>query len=306
MQRVFLAASSCPSHMLSSRARLAVAILAVVGIALAAVAFLSLPGTQQSGQPSGSAVTAVVTASGGNVTFTQGPGTAVSSPSCAGSTETYGNLTWSVSPCVSYGFPSAPLKNATLDSQQVLAFIKGAYEYHLVYFAFSKAYANVMYAILNVTGSQVVTGNWTTGYQVSYVGDKLLNVTVIQVIPSHYQVTHLSSYSLPDRNSTVTYTPQQRDAIQVALSDPKSKSLMVAAPYYVEFVGSSGNGTLVGTYFIQLYQVDGTGVVGAFVNPSTDSVVSTYSEQRISGECWPGGIVITDPWDATGYSGCSG
>jgi hypothetical protein len=38
----------------------------------------------------------------------------------------------------------------------------------------------------------------------------------------------------------------------------------------------------------------------------TSSVVSSYTEQRVSGECWPDGIVITDPWGATGFNGCTG
>jgi hypothetical protein len=91
-------------------------------------------------------------------------------------------------------------------------------------------------------------------------------------------------------DESVAYTPQQVHAIEVALSDPTVKTLIVEPPYYVEFVGSSGNATVTDSYFIQLYQVDGTGVVGAFVNPGLDSVVSSYAEQRVSGECWPDGM----------------
>jgi len=290
--------------MTTGRTRFAIAAFGILGILLVGVAFALLPGMQQTGTRGGSAETAVVTSPGGSTTFTQGPGTVVSSPACSGSTESYGNLTWSVSPCVSYGFPSAFLKNATLDSRQVLPFIKGAYEYHLVFFAFSRTNANVMYAVLNVTGSQVVTGNYTAGYQVSYVGDKLLNVTVLRVVPKHAEVTHISAYALPDRNALVAYTPQQKQAIQVALADSKVKSLMANSTYYVEFVGSSGNGTASYSYLVQLYQVDGTGLVGAFVNPTLDSVVSSYVQQRVSGECWPNGIAITDPWGKTGLGGC--
>ncbi len=292
--------------MRSPTRRTAVAALGVLAVALAAGAVAFLPGQQQqTGARTGSALTAVVTSSGGNTTFTQGPGTAISAPACAGSTETYGNITWTVSRCVSYGFPSALLKNATLDSREVLPFIRTAYEYHLVYFAFSRTNANLMYAVLNVTGSQVVTGNYTTGYQVSYVGDKLLNVTVLQVVPSHFKVAHVSAYALPDRSGSVAYTVQEQQAISVALSDPKVRSLMVEPPYYVEFVGSSGNATVTNSYFIQLYQVDGTGIVGAFVSTSLQTVVKAYTQERLSAECWPDGIVITDPWAAADFKGCT-
>ncbi len=284
--------------------RIAFAALAVLGVALAAVVFI-MPGVQQSGAQGSSAVTAVVTSSGGNATYTQGPGMAVSSPACSGSTEAYGNMSWTVSPCVTYGFPSATVKNATLDSSQVLPFIKSAYEYHLVYFAYSRTYANVMYAVLNVTGSQAVAGNWTSGYVVSYIGDRLVNVTVLQVIPSHFEVSHVSSYPLPDRSVTVAYTPQQAEAIQVALSDTKVKSLMVAPPYYAELVGSSGNGTVGSSYLVQLYQVNGTGVIGVFVDSSLNATISSYTQQRFSGVCYANGIVIADPWYARGYIACT-
>ena len=287
-----------------TKPRIAMVSLVVLAVALASVAYTSIPGQHQASAQAVSEITAVVIDSGVNSTVTQTAGVAVAYSSCSGSTDAYGNMTLTVSPCVSYGFPSAHLKNATLDSRAVLAFIKTAYEYHIVYFGHSKANSNVMYAVLNVTGSQVVTGNWTSGYSVSYVGDKLLNVTVLQVVASHYEVTHVSAYALPDRNESVAYTPVQVQAIQAALSNSEVKSLMADPPYYVEFVGTSGNATSAGTYYVQLYQVDGTGIVGAFVDPSLSTVVGSYAEQRVSAECWPDGLVITDPWDAPGFSGC--
>ena len=279
-----------------------IAALSVLSVLLVAGAVVFLPGGQHSVQSS--SITAVVTSSGTTATYTQGHGTIVYSPACNGSTETYGNISYSVSPCVSYGFSSAVVRNATLDTRQVLPFIKTAYEYHLVYFTHSKANWNVMYAVLNVTGSQVVTGNYSAGYQVSYVGDKLLNVTILRVTPQHIYVIHVSAFDLPDRVSSVSYTPLQVRAASLALSDPKVKSLIDGQPYYVEFIATSGNATTAASYVVQLYQVDGPGIVGAFVNVSLNSVVSSFSQLRGSGECWPGGIVITDPWGETGF-GCT-
>lgn len=262
------------------------------------------PGALHGGARNGSATTAVATSSGVNATYPEGQGAGVSSSSCSGSTKTYGNMTLSVSPCVAYGFPSAFVRNATLDTRQVLPFIKTAYEYHLVYFAHSPANQDVMYAVLNVTGSQVVNGNYTSGYQVSYLGNKLLNVTFLQVTFQHFEVVHVSAYPLPDRNESMAYTPQQVLAIHLALSDTNVTSLMVDSPYFVEFAGSSGNATTTAKYVVQLYQVDGTKVVGAFVNPARGSVTSYFSQERGSGECWPGGVVVTDPWGETGF-GCT-
>lgn len=273
-------------------------ILLLAGVAGAVVLLPGLHGAQSS------SVTAVVTRSGTTATYTQGHGTIVSSPACSGTSNTYGNITFSVSPCVAYSFPSAFVRNATLDTPQVLPYIKTAYEYHLVYFAHSQANWDVMYAVLNVTGSQVVTGNYTTGYQVSYVGNRLLNVTFLRVAFQHFDVTHVSAYTLPDRNESMAYTPQQVQAIGVALSDANVTSLTAGSPYYVEFVGSSGNATSATNYVVQLYQVNGTKIVGAFVNLSLDSVVNSFTQLRGSGVCWPGGIVITDPWGETGF-GCT-
>jgi hypothetical protein len=276
----------------------------ILGVLLVIGAVTFPPGALQTSGRDGHAATPVVTGSGVNATYPEGHGAGVYSSSCTGSTETHGNMTLSVSPCVAYGFPSAFVRNATLDTRQVLPLIKTAYEYHLVYFAHSPANQDVMYAVLNVTGSQVVNGNYTSGYRVSYLGNKLLNVTFLQVTFQHFDVMHVSAYALPDRNESVVYTPQQVRAIHLALSDANVTSLMVDSPYFVEFAGSSGNATATANYVVQLYQVDGTKIVGAFVNPGLDSVVSSFSQQRGSGECWPGGVVVTDPWGETGF-GCT-
>lgn len=224
-------------------------------------------------------------------------------PACAGSPETFGNMTLEPSPCSSYGFYGPVVENATLSSKKVLPLIETAYDYHVVYFANSTTDSGVYYAVLNVTEAQHVRGNWTIGYSISYVGNELLNVTVLHVVGAVYEVAHVSAYPLPSRNSTLAYTPQEGQAIQTALANSTVTSLMGGKPYYVELVaptpGASGQ-----TFIVQLYQVDGTGVVGAFVNTGLGQVTGSFTEHRISGSCWPDGIVITDPWDATGYSGC--
>lgn len=280
--------------------------IAVLGVLIAALMVGSIAVIPEihGGSGSSSSVTAVVTSSLTTVTYTQGHGTIVYSPACNGTAETFGNITFSVSPCVAYGFPSPFVRNATLDTRQVLPYIKAAYEYHLVYFAHSAANSNVMYAVLNVTGSQAVSGNYSAGYQVSYLGNKLLNVTFLKVAFHDFEVMHVSAYALPDRNASLSYSPQQAQAVSLALSDSNVTSLMAGQPYYARFVGSTGNATAAGVYLVQLYQEDGTGIVGAFVNLGLDSVVSTFYQQRGSGECFPGGIVVTDPWGETGF-GCT-
>ncbi|HUI01082.1 MAG TPA: hypothetical protein VLU99_09045 [Nitrososphaerales archaeon] len=225
--------------------------------------------------------------------------------SCGSASETYGNMTIPTDPCVSYGFSSATLKNATLASRQIQRYIKQAYEYHLVYFGSSRWNGRVTYAVLNVTGTQVVNGNWTAGYTVSYVGNYLVNATVLQTTSAKYQVTHVSSYALPDRNTTLAYSPDEFGAIQTAATNPIVESLMAHQPYYLQYVGPNGSGTSDDSRFVQFYQVNGTGTVGAYVSTSESVVIDSFFNLRISGECWPDGLVITDPWNAAGYSGCN-
>jgi hypothetical protein len=226
------------------------------------------------------------------------------SPSCPSTRESVGNLTWTVSPCVAYGFPSPCVKNATLDSRQVLPFIKGAYEYHLVYFARSQTDHDVTYAVLNITGKQVVTGDWSSGYRVSYAGNLVLNVTVLHVASSTFWVVHVSAYALPERATSLTYAPRQVSAIEVALSDAKVRSLLSNSSYYVEFVGTPSGSTGAGNYVVQLYQVNGTRVVGAVVDPTLSFVSNSYTNERITAECQANGLVITDPWNAADFKGC--
>jgi hypothetical protein len=208
-------------------------------------------------------------------------------------------MTLNENSCTSYSFPSDSLEKATLGSTQVQAFIKSAYEYHLVYFGRQIGGPNVTHTVLNVTGTQVVTGNWTTGYRVSYLANALLNVTVQHPVPSTYDVTHLSVYPLPDRNESIAFTTQQMRAIQMAISDPKVKALMVRPPYFVQSAKLFSNGTINNAYFVQLYQVGGTGFVGAFVNQSFTAVVASYGGNRVSSQCLADGTVITDPWNAS-------
>jgi hypothetical protein len=121
-----------------------------------------LPGIHGT-SPGSSSTPEVVTRTGATTTYAQGHETITYSLACSGTSETFGNMILSLRPCVAYGFPSAFVRNATLDTRQVLPFIKTAYECHLVYFAHGVATSDVMYVVLNVTGSQVVNGNCRQG-----------------------------------------------------------------------------------------------------------------------------------------------
>ena len=227
-------------------------------------------------------------------------------------TETFGNLTYSYNPCARFppDFDSAWRSQAydALDSPAVQASINGAYEYHLVYFN-----QNTRDSIINVTGAQVITGNWTTGYQISYVRNVLLNVSVDQV-GSSYEVTHISVYQLPDRQTFLGFSVQQKEVIAAAASDSKTESLMAGEPYYVVWVspfegndvfvwaqcpGYNGNSTVViNSYDVQFNQMNGYRNVQVYVDQGFNVVARTSSDQPRSIEGAGNGLLITDPWIA--------
>lgn len=227
-----------------------------------------------------------------------------SDSSCTSTGVTFGNMTLEEGPCVSYGFPSGQVAYATLESSPAHDYIRTAYGYQLLYFGTSVTDSSVTYAVLNVTGSQEVTGNWTAGYEVSYTGNRLLNVTLLQVASSTYDVLHFSNYPLPDRNQSIAFSAQEAQAIEVALSDPHVESYMSGSQYYAEYSSAFENSTATG-YYVQFYQVDGPGTVGAFVSAGLTAVTSSHFQLRVSGECWPDGYFIADPWNAVSSSVCT-
>jgi hypothetical protein len=293
----------------SGKVGIALAASVMVAIALAVVISFRQEATQIP-------MTDTATSSAGN------PGAQANSTSssetfeeCSDTTVTFANMTWEENPCAPPILPSAQLENATLDSPQVQAFIKDAYEYHRVYYRTGIGTEGQTDEILNVTGRQVVTGNWTNAYLMSYVGNHLLNVTVAPTTESMYDVTHISVYNLPDRNYSVTFTALQRQVINGALSNSTVKSLMVGGPYYVRYVSPLENNTITGppkssgnstvaipdSYFVQFNLVNGTANVSAYLDKNFTTVTSTFSDEPFSTECFGNGLIISDPWWS--YSG---
>jgi hypothetical protein len=184
--------------------------------------------------------------------------------------------------CNTYSFPGVAY-NSTLGSPQVQPLIRNAYLTELLYYKYNESSPIHQCAILNITGSQVVSGNWTGGYHVSYLNNKLLNITIEfgeYMQPPRYVVTHVSVYGLSDRKYLVSFTPQQKQVIQVALADSTVRSLMADHTYYVGTVYPYRGGPLNGTQAVQLFEVNGA--IGINVNVSSDlsSVVAASAGTR--------------------------
>ena len=159
--------------------------------------------------------------------------------------------------------------------------------------------------LLNVTGSQSVIGNWSTGYTVSYTGIRALNATVEFIAPSTYDIIAVGVTNLPNQTQSIAFSPQQKQVIQVALSNSTVGELMGQSSYYVDSVMEFplANGTYAGDYFLQLYQLNGTKNIGVFVNGASTAVVDAYTDTRITTICYGSSVpdtCFTSPWDATG------
>jgi len=207
-----------------------------------------------------------------------------------------------MSPTTSADVDYGRIANVTMYSPAVQAYVKTAYSYSIGV-SIDPGNSNVASVILNVTGGQTVAGNWTTGYAVSYSGNRLLNVTVQLTPPSTYQVTNIGVTTLADHNEPLSFSPQQKQVIQVALSSSAVQNLMGQSPFYVDSVTSFPitNGTYAGDYFALLYQLDGPRIVGVFVNTSGTAVVDAYADTRIATMCFgsAANVCFTSPWGAT-------
>ncbi len=210
--------------------------------------------------------------------------------------------TGTTNPTTSGGIDWGQIANVTMYSPAIQAYVKTAYSYSIG-ISIDPGNSSIASVILNVTGSQIVTGNWTSGYAISYTGNRILNVTVQLTKPSTYAVTNIAVTTLPDHNESVAFSSQQKQVIQVVFSSSAVGQLTGQSPYFVESVTSFPvtNGTYAGDYFALLYQLNGTRIVGAFVNASGTAVVDAYADSRIATMCWgaTASTCFTSPWDAT-------
>lgn len=198
---------------------------------------------------------------------------------------------------ISDAWDPALVANLTMYSPEVQSYVRGAYSYDISGLGMSQF--DTINVIINVTGSQIVSGNWTSGYHVVYTGMRTLNASVMFTPPNSYQLLGVISTSLPDQNDTITFSSQQQRAIQVALSNATVQRLMGSSKYYVSSVTPFPvtNGTYANDYFLMLNQISGTKIVGVFVDASLTAVVGVYNDTRVSTMCYgPENVCFTSPW----------
>lgn len=285
----------------------ALAVVLVFAALVAGLVVARLPAQQSPGAESVTQTSA--TSSGSNSSATRSQTSTVTDtttisgaqtcPTLPGTSYSSANITYIVPTCTTYSFPGALTQIEVLNSSKVLPYVERAYNYSVVYV---KDLTSATDYVLNVTGRLEVAGNWTTGYDLSYTGNKLLNITVLSE-PGH-PVSSVLVDSLPDRHVSITFTRQQQSIIQTALSNSTVQALMIDPPYFVvtEYPGA---GPQNGTDTVLFQQVQGILGVAVDLNASTMAVLDASNGSYAGVFCDSNGLCVTDPWNVEPDAGVS-
>ncbi len=197
------------------------------------------------------------------------------------------------------GWQAWQVANVTLGSPQVQTYVHDAYSYNFSIFQTGTSPVLVS-NLIHVTGALAISGNWSTGYNGTYLHNRVLNVTIQYTPPSSYQIIGFAVQNMSDRSFAINFTSVERQAISSAVENGTVKTYLTHYPSYAEsvFLLPTGNGTFGGDYLVLFYPVSGTNILGVFVNPTQWTVVSTYNDTRVSQVCYGAGACWTSPWGA--------
>jgi hypothetical protein len=87
-------------------------------------------------------------------------------------------------------------------------------------------------------GSQTVEGDWKEGYIISLTGGKIVNIDVDRVTNA---VTEVQVSSRPDEKIPITFTDNQKLAIETSLTNPAIQEFTANNEYYISLVRDYGN-----------------------------------------------------------------
>jgi hypothetical protein len=233
------------------------------------------------------------------------------------------NAGTSSSPGVSYqGSTTTPtpswypgkVVSLVIDSPEVQSYVVSAYSYY-IQTPPAPDDSNLAAVKVTVTGNQSVSGNWTTGYTISYAGNESLYGLVRFSQPVNYTYTHYTLVNVtltkyPVENQSIMFDAQQQRVIQVALTNSSVKALMKGNLFYVNSVAITPgfNGTYAGDYIVSLQQVNGAEGIGVFVNAGATTVVASNEASEAQSMCFQTGtnygvpvsdqpeVCFTSPW----------
>ncbi len=255
-----------------------VAAIAVVIALASAVAYLPLVTTPTTGsQTPGSTSTGSTQTSLGVITttYTLGGGPTI--------TTTYGG-------CIALQpIDEGKVIGTVLNSSQVTPYTKTSFSYDWWYESRETCTGELPPIVkLNITGSMSVTGNWTSQYLATYSNNTLITAEV----SFSYQIISLNVTKLPDlTQGPISYTPQQQQVIQVALTDSTVRQMTSGITYFVSYFyhfGSCCNQTYPNDYYVVLNQVNGRLSWGIYLNSGANQVIGVYQYQDCRYNNWNG------------------
>jgi hypothetical protein len=205
--------------------------------------------------------------------YSNQPGYESTEVSCSTTTtESFGNMTLRLSHDTCYSLPENYYENSSITTR-----IFGSYYHTLVYLNYNGSFPTHMSAVYNVTGGQIVQGNWTDGYRVTFTNNEIVNVSATLTAPSTYTVTHVAEYPLPDRTYTETYTSQEQQDILAALSNSSVRSDMAGTQYYVYGVSLHNTAT---TIQVDFFQVNGPNSMAVNLDTATLKAVQIFPPSK--------------------------
>lgn len=182
------------------------------------------------------------------------------------------------------------LIGTVLNSSAVTQYTKTSFSYNWWYESRESCTSELPPIVkVNVTGSQNVNGNWTSQYLVTYSNNTLITAEV----SFSYQITSMNATKLPDLvQGPISYTAQQQQVIEVALSNSTVRQITSGITYYVpyfyHFSSSSGNQTYANDYYVVLNQVNGPLSIGIYLNSNASQVIGVYQYHDCRYNSWSG------------------
>lgn len=198
------------------------------------------------------------------------------------------------------GWQAWAVANATLGYYKTQNYIRNAWNYTFNILQSGTNPPHNETFVSNIIGvlGMIVSGNWTTGYTLTFSPSEL-NVTVQYTPPStYYPVIFFSSHNGTDFQQTIQFNSTQQNAISIALANSTVKSALTQYPYFVDdsFRFPSGNSTFGGDYLVWFFQSNGPKILGVFVNMNLGTVASQYTDTRVTKTCYSNSICWSSPW----------
>ena len=275
----------------------AAAVLAAVIILTAGVTAVYLyPSLAGAGNGQTSATSTIF--SGGVASTTSSRANTTTVTALSNFTVSYFTTSYSTTTFTAGGWQEWAVLNATLGYYKTQWYIHNAWNY--TFNVQQTGSSPVLVSdIIEVIGPLSVSGNWTTQYNLNYTRISELNVTVQYSPPSnYYPVIGFSSHNSTGINETIQFNSTQQKAISTAVANGTVKAFMGQSPTFVDaaWLFPAGNKTFGGDYVVEIFQVNGPKTLVAFVNTSTNQVVSTYNSTRAIRVCFSNGPCFSSPW----------